>query len=148
MKYYIKKLKIFQWCKTRKIQVEANLFRHNKLMTTLFGKKRIKFSITLISLSSKMKETKILFTSTPFSWNKYQTSWANNGKSKLINSSNHTHLVDKYSWTCYKFGFIIIQSQIYIKISETFNLRPTNHMCKNSTNEWNKILKENLVKLI
>ena len=64
---------------------------------TLFGKSKIKFSITPISPFSKTKKIKILFMSTPYSWNKYLINWANNGKSKLINSSNHMHLADKYS---------------------------------------------------
>lgn len=102
-------IKDFQWCKTRKNQEEENHFRHNKHRMTLFGKSKIKFSITLISHSSKMRKIKILFMSIPFLWNKCPTNWANNGKSKLINCSNHTHLADKYSWTCYKFGFIITQ---------------------------------------
>lgn len=64
---------------------------------TLFGNNKIKSTITQISRYLRTKKIKILFMSTPFLWNKYLMNWVNNGKSKLINCSNHMHQVDKYS---------------------------------------------------
>lgn len=76
--------------------------------------------------------------STPFSWNKYPTSWADSGRSKLTSCSSHTHRADKYSWTCCRYGCTTIQSPTCTKISVTSNSPQTSPTLSSSTSAWSR----------
>ena len=131
--------------KMKIIREEVNPFQPNKQEMILSGKKKIKFFIIPISHFLTMKRIKILSTSTPFSWKKSPINLAKNGNFKLTNFLNPMHRVEKFSWTSWKYGSIIIlspMSTIPKKTQDSHSISPT---CKNSINEWNKTSKGNLV---